>query len=238
MSTSGDKLPAAKADDTEIADFLGDLGRVPRGGTHQGRLIFGLDATASRERTWDHACHIQAEMFRETAALGGLSMQLAYYRGFGELYATPWTSDSKALTARMTGVSCLGGRTQIARLLRHAGRETRRQKVDAMIFVGDCVEDDVDAMCHVAGKLGLVGLPVFVFHELGDPAARPALQQVAKLSGGAYCPFDDRSAARLSELLRAVAVYAAGGRKALEDLGRTRPSEAVRLLTSQLKAGG
>ena len=233
-----DKLPTARSDESEIAAFLGALERAPRPTGRQGRLIFGLDATASRERTWDRACHIQAEMFRETASLGGLSMQLAYYRGFGELHATPWTSDSAALTRHMTGVTCLGGRTQIARLLRHAGRETRKEKVDAMVFVGDCVEDDVDEMCHVAGKLGLVGLPVFVFHEIGDPAARPALQQVARLSGGAYCPFDERSAARLSALLRAVAVYAAGGRRALEHYGRERPSEALRLLTSQLRTGG
>lgn len=238
MGKNDDRLPTARAGEGEVAAFLGALQRAPRVGTRQGRLLFGLDATASRERTWDRACHIQAEMFRETAALGGLSMQLAYYRGFGELKATPWTGDSADLTRHMTGVHCLGGRTQIARLLRHAGRETRKSKVDAMIFVGDCVEDDADDICHVAGKLGLVGLPVFVFHELGDPGARPVLQQVARLSGGAYCPFDEQSAARLSELLRAVAIYAAGGRRALEDFGRDRSSEAVRLLTSQLKASG
>lgn len=236
MTQGDDKLPTTGSSDDEIAGFLSQVRRAPRGGSHQGRLLFGLDATASRERTWDRACHIQGEMFRETASIGGLSMQLAYYRGFGELHATPWTGDSEWLLQRMTAVRCLGGRTQIARLLRHAGRETRRQKVDAMIFVGDCVEDNVDDMCHVAGKLGLVGLPVFVFHEIGDPSARSALQQVARLSGGAYCPFDEASAGRLSELLRAVAVYAAGGRKALENYGREGRSEAVRLLTSQLGA--
>ena len=229
-----DKLPTAQADTAEISAFLNKVQTTPRAGSHQGRLIFGLDATASRERSWDRACHIQAEMFKATAAIGGLSMQLAYYRGYGDLRATDWTNDSAALLRQMTSVTCLGGRTQIARLLRHAGRETRRRKVDAMIFVGDCIEDDVDDVCHVAGKLGVVGLPVFVFHELGDPAARSPFKQIAKLSGGAYCPFDERSAARLSELLQAVAVYAAGGHKALTDYGRSRP-EAVRLLTSQMR---
>ncbi|MEZ5667252.1 MAG: VWA domain-containing protein [Alphaproteobacteria bacterium] len=233
-----DNLPTTTSSHAEIDAFLRDIERLPRGADgRQGRLIFGLDATASRERTWDRACQIQAEMFRETAALGGLAMQLAYYRGFGELTATNWTSDSAALLREMTRVTCLGGRTQIGRLLRHAGREARKRKVDAMIFVGDCIEDDVDDVCHVAGKLGLVGLPVFVFHEIGNAAARPAFQQIAKLTGGAYCPFDESSAARLSELLRAVAVYAAGGRPALEDYGRRAP-EAVRLLTSQLGARG
>lgn len=229
-----DRLPTAQADAAELSAFLNKVRTTPRAGAHQGRLIFGLDATASRERSWDRACHIQAEMFKATAAIGGLSMQLAYYRGYADLRATDWTDDSDALLRQMTAVTCLGGRTQIARLLRHAGRETRRRKVDAMIFVGDCIEDDVDDVCHVAGKLGVVGLPVFVFHELGDPAAQSVFRQIAKLSGGAYCPFDERSAARLSELLQAVAVYAAGGHKALTDFGRSRP-ETVRLLTSQMR---
>ena len=232
-----DGLPTTRSSDAEIEAFLGRVKQAPPTGSGQGRLIFGLDATASRERTWDRACHIQASMFRETAALGGLAMQLAYYRGFGELKASDWTCDSAELLRQMTAVRCLGGRTQIGRLLRHAGRETRKRKVGAMIFVGDCIEDNVDDICHVAGKLGLVGLPVFVFHEIGDRSARSVFQQVARLSGGAYCPFDEASAARLSELLSAVAVYAAGGQSALEDYGRRQP-DAVRLLTRQLGARG
>lgn len=235
--TSNDRLPTARSDQADIAAFLDKVRSAPVGGRRQGRLIFALDATASRGPSWDRACHLQAEMFKETAAIGGLAIQLVYYRGFGEMRASPWTTDSAALLRRMTGVRCLGGRTQIARVLRHAGRETRRQKVDALVFIGDCIEDDVDDMCHVAGKLGLVGLPVFVFHEIGDRRARPAFEQVAKLSGGAYCPFDSASAARLSELLRAVAVYATGGQAALEDYGKRQP-EAVRLLTSQLRGSG
>jgi hypothetical protein len=42
------------------------------------RLIFALDATASREPTWDSACRIQGEIFEATAAIGGLDLQLAY----------------------------------------------------------------------------------------------------------------------------------------------------------------
>ena len=231
------KLPTARSSGAEVDAFISKVRRAPPASGGRGRLIFGLDATASRERTWDRACHIQSSMFHETASLGGLSMQLTYYRGFREISASAWTNDSAELLRQMTAVRCLGGRTQIARLLRHAGRETRKRKVGAMVFVGDCIEDDVDEICHVAGKLGLVGLPVFVFHEIGDPSARQVFQQVAQLSGGAYCQFDEASAARLSELLRAVAIYAAGGRAALEDFRRREPG-AVRLLTSQLGARG
>ena len=49
-----------------------------------GRVIFALDATASRQPTWDTACMLQAEMFRETATIGGLDVQLVYYRGESE----------------------------------------------------------------------------------------------------------------------------------------------------------
>ena len=83
------KLPA-KTSNEDIKAFLEKVAATPvrQSGSGPGRLIFALDATASREPTWDHACHIQGEMFRETALLGGLEIQLAYYRGFGEFRAS------------------------------------------------------------------------------------------------------------------------------------------------------
>lgn len=220
---------------SEVDAFLDSVRSMPARGTtgRRGRLVFALDATASRKPTWDRACHIQAEMFRETAALGGLDVQLVFYRGFGECKSSKWHSDPDALGRVMTGVACLGGQTQIRKVLNHAKAETGRDKVDALIFVGDCFEEDIDAVCHVAGELGVLGVPVFVFHEGGDPIAAGAFRQIARLTHGAYCPFDAGSADRLKDLLAAVAVYAAGGRKALADYG-TRRGEAVKLLTSQM----
>lgn len=238
MGQDRSKLPEQAAGSGAVRDFLNKLAATPapRPAGARGRLLFAMDATASREPTWDRACHIQAEMFRETAALGGLEIQLAYYRGFREFAATPWLSQADELLRRMTGVTCLGGQTQIERLLKHAVAETRRRKIDAMVFVGDCMEEDVDGLCHVAGELGLLGVPVFVFHEGGEPVAARAFQQIARLTGGAYCRFDRDSARQLRELLSAVAVYAAGGRRALEDFGRRKGGEAL-LLTRRLGAG-
>lgn len=220
----------------EIDAFLDRLAATPtvRPAGHRGRLLFALDATASREPTWDQASRLQAQMFAETAALGGLDVQLCYYRGYGEFKATPWLSDADALLRRMTGVFCLAGITQIERVLRHAIQETRRQKVDALVFVGDSMEEDVDALGRLAGELGILGLPAFLFHEGGDPVAARAFEQMARLSGGACCPFDASSPAQLRDLLRAVAVYAAGGRQALEDFGQ-RQGDEVRRLVHQLK---
>ena len=133
----------------------------------------------------------------------------------------------------MTAVTCLGGQTQIGRVLNHALKESRREKVNAVVFVGDCMEEDIDKLCHHAGELGLLGVPVFMFHEGGEPVARRAFEQIARLSGGAYCPFDASSAQQLKELLSAVAVFAAGGRPALADYSRGK-GEVVRQLSYQV----
>src|SRR3546814_12721854 len=68
------KLPQASS--PEVDAFLRKLADTPApgpaSGDKRGRLIFAMDATASREPTWDRASHLQAEMFKETEALGGL----------------------------------------------------------------------------------------------------------------------------------------------------------------------
>ena len=210
-------LPA-KPNSASVSAFLQKVAGMPAvtpAAGSVGRLLFAIDATASRQPTWDRACHLQAEMFLAVRDLGGLAVSLCYFRGFQEFAATPFLTSGEELARRMSGVACLGGQTQIARALKHALAETTRARVHAMVFIGDAFEEDVDAACHVAGELGLRGTPVFCFQEGADPIARNALQQVAKLSGGAWAPFDSSSATALRDLLRAVAVFAAGGRPAL-----------------------
>lgn len=235
--TGDKKLPSATSQ-AEVDQFLRTVAQAPVPGVAdgRGRLIFAMDATASRQPTWDIASHIQAEMFKETAALGGLEIQLVYYRGFGECRASPWVASSADLLRRMTGVFCLAGQTQIAKILKHTIKESEKRKVAALVFVGDCVEEDIDRLGHLAGRLGLIGVPCFMFHEGHDPVARSAFQQIARLSGGAFCPFDASSAQQLRDLLSAVAVYAAGGRKALADYGERKGGAALRL-THQVKRG-
>jgi len=103
--------------------------------------------------------------------------------------------------------------------------------VNALVYVGDCMEEDVDRIARLAGELGLVKVPVFIFHEGRDAKAERAFREIARLSRGAYVPFDEGSARQLRELLTAVAVYATGGRKALQNLSdKTRSGAALRLL--------
>lgn len=230
------KLPT-RSSRTDIDDFLKKVADLParRSPGTRGRLIFAMDATMSREPTWDRACGIQAEMFRETAALGGLDVQLVYYRGFGECQASRWVGDPNGLLRLMTGVSCRAGHTQIGKVLAHARRETGKRKVDALVFVGDALEEDIDGLGETAGELGVLGVPAFMFQEGGREDARRAFEEIARLSGGAYCPFDSGSAQQLRDLLSAVAVYAAGGKRALVEFGRKQGSKKVLLLTGQIR---
>jgi hypothetical protein len=225
-----------RSSSAEVAAFLEKVAIAPQApqGEGKGRLIFAMDATGSRGPTWDRACHIQAQMFTETDALGGLEVQLIYYRGFGECRASPWVGKTKELLRFMTRVYCLAGHTQIRKVLKRAIKETEQKKVGALVFVGDALEEDIDELGHLAGKLGLLGLPCFMFHEGFDVAARNAFKQIARLSGGAYAPFDANSAQQLRDLLAAVAVYAAGGRPALVDYSR-KTGGVVPQLTHQVK---
>jgi hypothetical protein len=229
------KMPSVGGTSGTVDAFVREVERLPStsGRPGRGRLLFGMDATASREPTWDHACSIQGEMFVAADTLGGLDVRLAFYRGFDELKVSRWTSDGRELARLMGAVRCLAGRTQIGRLLRYAGDQRRDNRLDAVVFVGDCCEEDVDQVGHEAGQLGLLGLPVFVFQEGEDRVASRIFPQIAKLTRGAYCKFDRNSPDQLKRLLGAVAAYAAGGREALLKYGREKGVAA--LLANQVK---
>ena len=200
----------------------------------RGRLIFALDTTASREATWDIACQLQSEMFEATASIGGLQVQLVYFRGLNECRATQWHERAGDLRKIMVGIRCESGMTQIARVLRHALEEARANKVAALVLVGDAMEENVDELGRQAGELGRLGTKVFVFHEGDDKTADRAFRQIAKACGGAYAPFDTGSAKQLRELLGAVAAYAAGVQEALLAYGK-RAGGAAQLLIGALK---
>ena len=228
----GARAPAPQSTRSEIDAFLGKVKSLaPASGAGQrGRLIFALDATMSRQPTWDTACRLQADMFREAAAIGGLDVQLVYYRGLSECRASRWVSKAEKLAALMEQIDCRGGHTQIAKIISHAKRETQTKRVQAVIFVGDAMEEKLDDLCHGAGELGLLGVPAFMFQEGHDPITEQAFREIARLSHGAYCRFDIGAAHQLAELLRAVAAYAAGGMAALADLSARRQAGAMKLL--------
>jgi len=227
--------PTSPPATTSVEQFLAQVERapVPASG-RRGRLIFAMDATASRQPTWDRACQLQGDMFTHTRGLGGLDIQLCFYRGYREFRASPWHDNAAALRRAGQAVRCLGGHTQIIRLLRHALAEHQRQPVQALVFIGDAIEEPIDQLCQLAGQLGILGVPLFLFQEGHDPLASNGFAQLARLSSGAHCHFDHHSAATLSELLNAVAVYASGGKQALDAL-LSHASPALIGLTRQLQ---
>ena len=134
----------------------------------------------------------------------------------------------------MAGMECQAGVTQIERVLAHAIKENQAHKIKCVVYIGDAMEENFDVLANLSGKLGLLSIPVFMFQERGDPSTRKAFMECARLSGGAYSQFDQASVSHLKELLRAVAVYAAGGYKALKNFSDSSTKE-VKLLQQQLK---
>ncbi len=224
-------LPDAQSSSSdEIAAFVAKARAMsPHAAGSRGRLVFALDATMSRQPTWDMACALQADMFREAASLGSLDIRLVYYRGLSECRASGWISDSAHLAQLMSRIDCRGGNTQIGKVLSDVRREAAASGVRAVVFVGDAMEERIDDLCTKAGELGMLKVPVFMFQEGHDATAEQAFREIARLTGGAWCRFAPGAAAQLRELLRAAAAYAAGGRAALLQLSKTA-SGAAKLL--------
>lgn len=224
-------LPESRSDPREIDAFLGAVREVAPPVRGTGRLVFALDATMSRQPTWDLASRLQAGMFETAAAIGGLSVQLVYFRGFRECKASRWVGDPRRLAEMMGKIRCESGETQIGRVLGHVIDEGGREPIRALVYVGDAMEESLDSLCEKAGRLGLLGTKAFMFHEGGEDGVAAAYGEIARLTGGAAIAFDSRAPASLADLLRAVAAYAAGGAPALERLA-AREEGARRLVAA------
>jgi hypothetical protein len=217
-----------------VAAFIDAARQTPApASSGRGRLIFALDATMSRQPTWDVAQRLQARMFDAAANSGGLEVQLVYYRGLSECRASRFVSEGRGLAELMSRIEVRGGETQIRRVLAHARDEARQAKVGALVFVGDAMEENPDKLAALAGELALQGVRAFMFQEGQDPAARRVFSEIARVTGGAYSAFDSGASARLEALLRAAAAYAAGGHKALAHVAES--DATARLLLSQMR---
>lgn len=228
------KTQATPSAEGDVSAFLDKVKTMAVGDAKgQGRLMFAMDATMSRQPTWDRALSIQSQMFSETKKAGQLQVQLVYFRGFNECKSSKWVSNPDALARLMTAVECRGGNTQLARVLTHVKSEAAKTGVNAVVFVGDAFEENIDAVCQAAGEVGMLGVRMFMFQEGSDPSAERAFSEIAKLTRGAYFKLDSTSPGILAELLGAVAAFATGGRMALES--RAKSGNASQALLKQLK---
>lgn len=231
-----DKRPAVQGSASGVDAFLAEMAAVRqlKPAPSAGRLIFAVDATASREPTWRRAARLQAQMFEVAAEVGQLAIQVCYYQGFDGFETLPWYTAAEALRTEMERIGCVSGYTQVDRVLRHALAEHRREPVNALVFIGDALEEDEEPLLALAGNLGLQGVRIFMFQEGDDPRVETVFRGIARLSGGAYARFDAGSPDRLARLLRAVAVYAAGGIRSMQALAG-RGDAAIPELTRQLR---
>jgi hypothetical protein len=234
MDKDKDGALARRGGGGDIAAFVEAAKKVPAPSeSGRGRLIFALDATMSRQPTWDLAQSLQAKMFEAAGGLGGLDVQLVYFRGLNECRASNFVSGGHGLAQLMSHIDVHGGSTQIRRVLAHARDEAKRARVAALVFIGDAMEENPDTLASVAGELALLGVKAFMFQEGQDPAARRSFGEIARLTGGAYSAFDAGASARLAALLRAAAAYAAGGHAALAR--EAEADSAAGLLLSQMQ---
>ncbi|MCO5072879.1 MAG: VWA domain-containing protein [Rhizobiaceae bacterium] len=230
--TSAQDATPARSSAREVEAFLRQAKAVVQQGD-AARMILALDATMSRQPTWDLACQLQGQMFDAVGRSGALNVQLVYFRGFGECRASRFVSDTDALKQLMTRIDCRAGHTQVGKILTHALKQTGEAKVSAIVYIGDAFEEAIDDLAQKAGKLGILGVPVFVFQEGRDVNAERAFKEIARLTRGAWFRFDRDAAATLARLLASVAVFATGGLKALEARGRAEDRMMIEHLTGR-----
>ena len=211
------------------------------GRTGVGRLLFVLDATASRGPTWDMARGLTGDMIREAASVGQLEMQLVFFSGGMDMprrcAVSEWVTDPVRFVQAMERVRCQSGYTQIAKALEHAVNETVRDRVSATVLIGDMCEaeggDNIDRMAQTAHRLGQLRTRALRLPRGQRPYRGSRLPQIAELSHGAFGRFDAGGAKQLGEMLRAAARFAVGGIGALE--GHTDSGSV--LLLGQLRKG-
>lgn len=191
------------------------------------RLIFGFDATASREPAWAAARNVTDALVK--ALPGELDVALAVHGGSMLHTFTEFTADANRLRDRAAGISCIAGFTRLLPIL---SRALSNPGVRVVVYIGDVFEESPVRGRKLADAMGLKGIKLIVLHDTADWSARRDAEvflDLARRTGGCVLPFDANAPARLRELLAAVAVYAVGGRELLEQKQEELPG-AVLLL--------
>jgi hypothetical protein len=191
------------------------------------RLIFGFDATASREPAWAMARQVTDALVR--ALPGELDVALAVHGGSRLHTFTPFTANPNTLRDRAASISCIPGRTQLLSIL---SRSFAAPGVRVVIYIGDVYEESPGRGRQIADAMGRAGIKLIVLHDVADWTARRDAElflDLARRTGGCVLPFDANAPIRLRELLAAVAVYAVGGEALLEEKRDQLPGAAILL---------
>ncbi len=183
------------------------------------RVGFLVDATGSRDESWEQAQTIQAGMFKKVAGLRSLSLRLVHFGG-NEMADHGWQTDTRALAAQMAQVRCVTGLTQILPGLEKFLEFSEGERTHAIILVGDYFEENIEEAKQVALALKGAGIKVFAFLEGDDWTAEAVFGRLANVTGGAFTKFG--ADLPLADLCKGVALLSAGGEKALKRLENKR----------------
>jgi hypothetical protein len=191
------------------------------------RLVFGFDATASREPAWAAARKVTDALVR--ALPGELDVALAVHGGSRLHTFTEFTANPAVLRDRAAAIDCIPGHTQMLPIL---ARTLAVPGVRVVVYIGDVFEELPGRGRKLADEMGRRGIRLFVLHDVADWNARrdaELFRDLARRTGGDILPFDANAPDRLRELLAAVAVYAVGGEALLEEKQRMLPGAALLL---------
>jgi hypothetical protein len=191
------------------------------------RLIFGFDATASREPAWATARTVTDALFKVLP--GELDVALAVHGGSLLHTFTEFTANPNTLRDRAAGIRCLAGRTQLLAIL---SRSLVAPGVRVVTYIGDVFEESPARGRKLADTMGARGIKLIVLHDTTDWNAKRDAEiflELARRTGGCVLPFDAAAPARLRELLAAVAVYAVGGEALLQEKRDELPAAALLL---------
>jgi hypothetical protein len=197
------------------------------GAPSRPRLVFAVDATASREPAWTAARQVTDALVK--ALPGELDVALAVHGGSRVHTFTAFTNDARTLRDLAAGVECHAGLTRLLPIL---AASLKRQAVRVVIYIGDVFEESLPQGRQLADQMGALGIKLIVLHDTADRGARRDAEvfwDLAKRTGGCVLPFDASASGRLRDILSAVAVYAVGGEKLLRERQHALPG-AVALL--------
>jgi hypothetical protein len=203
------------------------LGTSAAAASPRARLVFGFDATASREPAWATARQVTDALVR--ALPGALDVALAVHGGSRLHTFTEFTANPNTLRDRAAGITCIAGHTRLLPIL---SRSLSSAGVRVITYIGDVYEESPTRGRKLADELGRRGIKLIVLHDTVDWTARRDAEQfldLARRTGGCVLPFDASAPERLRELLAAIAVFAVGGVELLRDKGHNMPGAVVLL---------
>ena len=182
------------------------------------RMVFAIDATASREAAWSTARDVTDALFG--AVPGVLDVALAVHGG-GEVHTfSEFSPDAAAIRQAAANVTCRAGGTQLVEIMERVRDEPR---VKVLLYIGDAFEEFEEDAVAAARDLARAGTRCIILQDADDAHAATVFGAMAELTGGALLPFDGTAPGRLRDLLRAVATLAAGGVKLLEARQKALP---------------